>query len=155
MLSPEPLPDVTSLYNLDFEVLQEGWSVYELEDLNKIRARVILQQIRGPNLPPKKGDRLGFSTNVIIIVDAPPSNRGPKGIPATQEEITNPKEHGGVEIAVRSSREPWNEYRIVGSNIRVRLKMVLNRVWRIQNRYDQLGDPVYVVNQTVLPIIEG
>lgn len=87
-------------------------------------------------------------------VDAPPNRRGQKGHPATQEELSDPKNHGGAEISIRSSREPWNEYHFVGTDRRLRVKIIVNRVWRIQDRFDAKGDPVYVINLTTLPVLE-
>ena len=45
--------------------------------------------------------------------------------------------------------------RITGTNIRLRVKMIANRVWKIRDRYDQNGDPVYLVNFTVIPVFES
>jgi hypothetical protein len=135
--------------------MSEGWSQYNLEDGNKLRARVILLGVRGPNLPPQKGDPIQFETNVNLKVEAPVNRRGPKGVPATPEEIADPMKHGGEPVNTLTSNEPWNEYHLKGSTIRIRLKLSLNRVWRIVDRFDNNGDPVYVVNFGTIPFIES
>ncbi len=154
--SAEPISDPSQLRILDFEIETiEGWSTYNLEDGNKIRARAVLLSVRGSSVNPKKGDVIAPETNVTVKVDSPPNRRGPKGSPATPEELNDPKGHGGVEAGITASSEPWNQYHLVGSNVRIRIKLVANHVWRIESRYDNLGDPVYVVTFSIIPSIEG
>jgi hypothetical protein len=152
-LSQPPQVDPATLYNLDFDIVKENWSVYNLEDGNKIRARVMLVSIKGQRVPPQKGDLVAPETSLTLKIDAPPNRRGPKGSPATPEEINDPKNHNGTEVGILNSNEPWNEYHVSNTDIRIRVKLVLNIVWRIKDRFDNLGDPVYVVNFTVVPAI--
>lgn len=156
MSVPNPqLPiDPSSLFNLDFDVMQEGWSVFNLEDGNKIRARCVLVSVRAQRVPPQKGDLVAPETQVILKVDSPPNRRGQKGGPASPEELADPKSHGGIEVGVVTSSEPWNEYHIKETPIRLSTKLILNRVWRIDERYDNVGDPVYVVRFTIIPTID-
>lgn len=151
---PKPPLDPATLFNLDFDIMRENWSIYNLEDGNKLKMRVFLIQVRSPSIPPKKGDQIVFEFSQAVTVDAPPNRRGQKGHAATQEELSDPKNHGGVEISVESSREPWNEYHLAGTDRRLRVKIIVNRVWRIQDRFDAKGDPVYVINVTTLPVLE-
>jgi hypothetical protein len=150
-----PPPDPATLHIVDFEIDREEWSVYNLEDGNKIRARVILVSVRATRIPPQKGDLIAPETNVQVKVDSPLNRRGPKGSPATPEEISDPKGNGGVEVRILNSNEHWNEYHLIGSGIRVRVKLVLNRIFRIKDRYDNVGDPVYVVNFSIVPFVES
>jgi hypothetical protein len=153
--SQPPPPDPATLHIVDFNIEREEWSIYNLEDGNRIRARVILVSIRTPRIPPQKGDLIAPETNVQIKVDSPLNRRGPKGSAATPEEVSDPKGHGGIEVHVLNSNEPWNEYQLVGSEIKMRVKLVLNRIFRIRDRYDNVGDPVYVVNFSIVPFIEA
>src|SRR3989337_352486 len=125
---PAPPHDPATFFNLDFDIMREGWSVYELEDGNKLRVRMFLTQLRGPSIPPQKGENITFEVSQAIKIDTPPNRRGPKGTPATMDEITNPLNHGGVEISIRNSNEPWNEYHVLNTSIRVRIKAVVSRV---------------------------
>jgi hypothetical protein len=155
VLAPDRPPvDPASLYILDFEVRKEGWSVYALDDGNKIRARAMLVSVRGEHATPQEGDVMIPETSVTVKVDSPPNRRGPKGSNPTPEELADPKTHGGEEVDVSNSNEPWNEYRIVGAAFKVRMKLVLNRVFRIRERFDVVGDPVYVVNFSINTTIE-
>ena len=149
-----PPSDPTKLYVVDFEVRKEGWSWYQLDDGNKIRARVMLISVRAsqPNL--KQQESVAPETNIIVKVDSPPNRRGPIGSNPTPEELSDPKGHGGEEVEIDSSNEPWNEYRVGRNALRLRMKLVLNRVWRIKGRFDPIGDPVYVVNFSVNTTIE-
>jgi len=153
--TPQPPADLTKLQILDFDVMQEGWSTYDLEDGNRMRCRIVLLQMRAPDIQPKKGDPIAPQISQHVIVDVPPNRRGSPGHPATQEEVAKPKEHGGEEVAIRSSSEPWNEYHITNTNVRLRVKIIVNRIWKIRDRFDQNGDPVYVVTSTVIPVFES
>jgi hypothetical protein len=75
--------------------------------------------------------------------------RTEEGHQALPEEVSDPINHGGFEISVAQSSEPLNGYYVV-SKIKVKLKLVLNKVWRLKDRYDSMGDPVYVANFTIL-----
>jgi hypothetical protein len=149
-----PPPDPASLYVVDFEVRKEGWSWYQLDDGNKIRSRVILVSVRAVKPTLKKGEFVAPETSITVKVDSPPNRRGPKGSNPTPEELSDPKGHGGEEVEINNSNEPWNEYRVGGNVLRLQMKLVLNRVWRLKDRFDPVGDPVYVVNFGVNTTIE-
>ena len=153
--SAAPTQDVSTLRVIDFDVDREDWSRYELEDGNKVRARLILVGLRGPRVPPQRGDPIVPESTLTVKVDAPLNRRGPKGIPTTPEEIADPKKHGGVAVNVVNSSEPQNVYSIKGTAGKIRIKLVLNQIWRIDDRYDHLGDPVYVVNFSAVPYVEA
>jgi hypothetical protein len=68
--------------------------------------------------------------------------------------MADPKGHGGVEVNVLNSDEPWNEYRLLNTDIKVRLKLMINRIYSLKDRYEANGDPLYIVNFATVPTIE-
>lgn len=83
----------------------------------------------------------------------PRTEEGHPVIPALPEEVSDPLNHGGLEVSVIGSSEPWNEYAFDESG-KIKLKFVLNKVWRLKDRYDNVGDPVYVTNFIVVNNLE-
>src|SRR3990172_8168031 len=70
---------------LDFDVLEEHWNDYELEDNSKLRGRVIVTRVaRRPGMPTGQYD-LSFQT--VFIITAPLEGRGSPGPPLSPEEI--------------------------------------------------------------------
>jgi len=53
----------------------------------------------------------------------------------------------GVEMEFKSIKEDWNEYQINDGTI-VRLKVVVTNVARITDKYDNDGNPIYVVKSS-------
>jgi len=145
-------PSISSFFNVTFNIVHEDWSIYTLEGGSKLRTRVILVSLKSSQLPVKKGVSINIEYQVITKADVPPNSRGPSGHPALPEEISDPVNHGGQEVSVISSTEPWNEY--IFENGRIKLKLVLNKLWRLNNRYDNTGDPVYITNYSVLNNVE-
>ena len=60
----------------------------------------------------------------------------------------------GVEVAVESSSEKWNEYTLQDGT-KIRLKPILIEVIRVNDHYDHEGNPLYIAKaQTVVNIAE-
>jgi len=52
-----------------------------------------------------------------------------------------------VELSFRSSGENWNEYLLDDGTV-IRVKLVVTDVVRLDGQYDQVGNPVYLVQST-------
>jgi hypothetical protein len=60
----------------------------------------------------------------------------------------------GVEVAVESSSEKWNEYTLEDGT-KIRLKPIIIQVVRITDQYDPEGNPLYVTKaQPIVTIVE-
>jgi len=156
---PPPLePKNTEV--LDFEVIEEYWNEYELEDDTKLRGRTVLTRATRPRLGAVAG-RYDLSFNHIFTVTAAPDQRGKPGPPLSSEEITVKPDDisSGVKIPVRliSHSEPWNIYRIEKTMDMFQVKLVVNAVYRAKDRFDQFGEPAYVVTNSVMiaPVAKG
>ena len=52
-----------------------------------------------------------------------------------------------IELDFKTKKEEWNEYEVIdGTTIRV--KLVTSNIVRVQNRYDDEGNPIYLVKST-------
>jgi len=136
---PEGYPD--EFEELDFDIVEEGWNVYELSDGVTIKCRNFLKKII---VDPNEPNKFAFDIAPIISsVFAPLVNRGEKNNPPTPQEYeTLP----GYEIKINTSNEPFNVYRILKNGKIVRLKLVVTKVTRIVDRFDNEGLPFYILN---------
>lgn len=52
-----------------------------------------------------------------------------------------------IELDFQTKKEEWNEYEVAdGTTIRV--KLVTSNIVRVQNRYDNEGNPIYLVKSS-------
>ena len=142
---PQPPPKDTEV--LDFEIVEERWNEYELADETKLRARIILTRVMRPRFGPT--GQFGFSFESFFRVTAPREKRGEQmQIPAREEWAALPKEP----VRITTTNEPWNRYRIPETGDVIQLKLVVSEVFRVKDRFDQFGEPFYMV--TSGPLIE-
>jgi hypothetical protein len=60
----------------------------------------------------------------------------------------------GVDVAVKESNERWTEL-ILADGTTVRLKPNVLTVTRIDGKYDQEGNPIYVVNSNQIMLVQN
>lgn len=155
-----PPPQSKDLEVLDFEVIEEHWNEYELEDDTKLHGRIILTRVARP-LHGAVAGQFGFSFNNIFTVTAPPSQRGKPGPPVAPEEVVVKPEDisSGTKAPVRTitHSEPWNIYRIEKTTDMFQIKLVVSAVYRVKDRFDQFGEPAYVVTSSpmIAPVAKG
>ena len=53
----------------------------------------------------------------------------------------------GVPVSVSSASEQWNEY-LLEDNTVVRMKLVVTDVVKVDERYDQDGNPLYIMKSS-------
>jgi len=149
---PPPL-EPKNLEVLDFEVIEERWNEYELEDNTKLLGRVILTRAVRP-LHGAVAGQYGLSFNPIFMITAPPDQRGKPGPPVSLEEAAVKPEDisSGAKVPVRviSHSEPWNIYRIEKTTDMFQAKLVVSAVYRIRDRFDQFGEPAYSITHTTI-----
>lgn len=157
--APSPSYDSKEVEVLDFDVLEEYWNEYDLEDNSRLRARLIVTRVAlRPGTPVGQFD-LSFQT--ILMITAPPNQRGAPGPPVSPEEINVSPEDiaSGRKIPVRplTNNEPWNIYRVEKTTDVFQAKLVVSAVYRIKERYDQFGEPAYVITSgpVVAPLAKG
>jgi hypothetical protein len=128
---------------VDFEIANEGWNLYEIEDGTRLRARVVLKTVI------KFGDgRYLFGVEQITgIAFLPEKLRGP---PSTQkyspEELSKNIEIEDLEF--KTLKENWNVYRL-SDGLTVSIKCEVTQINRTR-LFNELGEPIYTVNITSL-----
>jgi hypothetical protein len=152
--------DPKELDVLDFDVIEEHWNEYELEDNTKLRGRVFLTRVARPLHGSISGKyALSFSTHFTST--ALPNLRGSPGSPITPEEanVKDDDISSGIKMPVRilNQSEPWNIYRVDKTTEMFQVKLVVSAVYRLKDRYDQFGEPAYIIINKPLtsPVAKG
>jgi len=151
--------------DVDFEVEKEVWNVYELEDRGRVTIKMrtilikLLKSTRVPTEPPppgippsaRKEEFHGSFQNIVVVAKCPPHLMGePSPPPTSKEEFeTLPR----TEINFIPFYEDWNVYKLP-DNKRLRVKLVVSSIFKVEGRYDQYGYPVYEVQSTnaIVPV---
>ena len=122
-----------------FEPIKEGWNEYSFSDHTIVKFRTIVTRIvKHKNTPIGQYD---ISFNNVNAVYSPPQNRGqPTNI--LQEELEKTDK---FEVQPITSAEPWNEYRLIATDDVLKVKYVANAFYKIKDKFDQFGEPVYMV----------
>jgi len=144
----------------DFDVIEESWNNYVLEDGTEIHARIVLMRVARPKQGFKPG-QYDLQFSLVSSVTALPEKRNDPGIPLTPEEILVKPEDitDGTKIPTKpmSTSEQWNVYRVRKTGDMFRTKMLVSEVYLVKDRFDQNGEPQYVLNWTpvVGPVAKG
>lgn len=133
---------------IDFEVANEDWNLYELEDGAKLKTKFVLISVT------KRGNEYGFSSqNVVGMAYVPLELRGPPTQPGrryTIEEIEKAIEKDDMQY--KTIKEVWNVYRLKdGATLSV--KLTLAKVSRTR-LYTDIGEPVYQVQTVPIPKVK-
>jgi hypothetical protein len=136
----EPSPD--DLQNMEFEVVQESWSRYDLADFTVIRGRLIVTRVA--KLKHGPADQYRLAATPIFATFAQTHGAPSKELPAPSEYQTMEKEP----VAIITSSEPWNKYRLVETGDILQIKLVATEVFRLKNKFDPFGEPIYWVGHT-------
>lgn len=131
----------------DFKTLTEGWSEYSLEDGTVIRTRVILSKVISKV---KGGIDFRLSEQSYAASFSPQKLKGPVGsskiLPEEIAKIAESLKKEDMDIII--SKEYWNEYEL-STGDKVYSKAVLVSA-SLTDRYDDIGDPIYVVQTQIL-----
>lgn len=147
---------VSDIDNIEFKIVKESWNQYDLKGDIVLRARAFITRIaenKNVPLPPnlKPGEtttQFNFSIKKDFQIFAPDilKDEPTKLLPPIDQIPDDKKE----EIEVLTYSEPWNIYEIVKNGSIVKMKLVVNKVWRIKDTFDNLGEPYCVVNNSPL-----
>jgi hypothetical protein len=145
--------NVDEFVEVSFEPLEEKWNTYVLEDGTVIRARSILVKVFAPRNAYRylsTGSSIKLKTFPVFAVTAPPTLRGKPSIePPTLEELQNPAKFGEA-VKIMHHDEQFNVYKIVSTGEVFKTKMVASDLAIRLRRYDEEGQPLYVVNHAVV-----
>jgi hypothetical protein len=57
------------------------------------------------------------------------------------------KVYDGLDLDFKAINEDWNEYHVADGSI-IRMKLVVTNIARIPDKYDNAGNPIYVVKSS-------
>jgi len=138
--SKNPMP--RDFEEMEFTVENEEWNEYELKDGARIRGRIILKKIiRDPYNPNKFN--IDFS-QPIWAVFAPTALRGEPNLDRLEKDSSEK-----FEVHVDRNHEPWNVYRIVKTDQKLKVKLTATEVNRWADKFDKNGLPVYDIPNRV------
>jgi hypothetical protein len=127
--------------DLDFEVIEEHWNEYELEDNSRVRCRIILMKIIGD---PHNLQYNSFELSpVMLSVYAPLANRGERNNEPRPEECNNLPSY---EVRIIRADEKYNRYKILRNGRIVKIKLEVPEINRLTNRFNSQGLPFYVIS---------
>jgi len=138
--SKNPMP--IDFEEMEFTIENEEWNEYELKDGVKIRGRIILNKIiRDPYNP----NTFSFDfAKPIFAVFAPTALRGETNLEGLGKDSSKK-----FEVHVNRNHEPWNVYRIVKTDQKLKIKLTAREVNRWADKYDKNGLPVYDIPNKV------
>jgi len=136
---------------IDFEPIIERWNNYRLRDGARVRGRVLLLKLLAPRGRVDRylthGSQLQTKTQTIFVVSAP-HLKGPPGPPLSPDEVRTALERGAL-VEVMESEEHWNVYKIVKTGEVFKLKLVVSDIYKLSNRFDPEGEPIYIITNTL------
>jgi hypothetical protein len=138
---PPKNPMPIDFEEMEFTIENEEWNEYELKDGARIRGRIILSKIiRDPYNP----NTFSFDfSKPVWVVSAPIALRGESNWNGVEKDASK------FEVHVDINHEPWNVYRIVKTDQKVKIKLTATEVNRWADKYDKKGLPVYDVPNQV------
>ena len=64
------------------------------------------------------------------------------------------QEVDGIEVRSKSVTEDWNEYDLEDGST-LRLKVFISDILRLQDKYDQEGNPIYIVKSGNIVVVKA
>lgn len=124
---------------VDFDVIAENWSAYELEDKTIIRTKIVLMSIEKSGKEKKKS-KSTLGIQLMVVVDSG-KNRGPLG---KKWEVSE------LEKYVTESNMMFRQIKDGGPSVydtkrsRILVRPVVKQVLKT-SKFDHNGDPAYIV----------
>ena len=131
----------------DFEVVQEGWSEYEVHGGTVImRGRIVL--VRLFQLPDPRGQAFSAATVPIFAVRA--QREEDLGEPENKPFDPSIDKTEPVDFQMRA--QPWNVYRYRDGtkSYRLQIGLAVTGVSRVIGRFDHVGEPMYLAHHQAL-----
>jgi len=132
---------------VDFDVIEEDWNFYEVEDGTIIKAKLVLIKIVREDIDNVGNPIYGLNTQKIFGVIPPKELMGPPSERSyTPEEVVNSIVEEDLEFRV--IKENWNEYKLKDGT-KLNIKLVITTIART-DLYDQRGEPIYSIQSQIL-----
>ncbi len=138
------LPEETDVEEfLDFEIVNEKWSTYEIEDGTILKSKFVLMSAVAYGERDEAGTRLTkFGTNPISVIYSPPELRGPPEPNLSAKELEEYITERNLKFSI-IKEGGINEYKFEKATIQV--EHTITRIHKT-SRYLVDGMPAYVMN---------
>jgi hypothetical protein len=131
--------------SIPFELLREQWNEYVFSDQTVVRVRLILTHVfQEYELGPYR-----VLTQKLTLVTAPSQREPGKHVQGVCSDGCVKWE---TQPLLRDER--WNEYSIPESSLVLRILFLQKQASKIIDRYDETGQPIYVIEGKSLITIE-
>lgn len=135
----------SNLKPLDFEIIQENWNSYTLDDGTRLKGRIFVTRTFQDKLD-LKNIVIDLSDPIYIVVSASSNNIGKSNIP----ESTEYSQLERKEVNIIDCSEKLNIYKIPEITINIKVKLVVSDIYRAVDKYEKFGLPFYFVNGTTI-----
>jgi hypothetical protein len=135
---------------LNFKVIKEDWFVYKLKDGTILRVKpVLVKAFETDQVGPDGKKIFEFVGQNIVTVSSPENLKGTPTLPLPSPESALKLDKEEVEIDETVYEPQWNIYELENGQ-RIKTKIVITHVYRIKNKYDEWGNPYYIIQSTAI-----
>jgi hypothetical protein len=127
---------------VDFDVMKENWSIYELEDDAAIRIKIVLTDLEETNQAGGKPNKLGFGARLLSTVFSPTAIKGEKGGVWNLKELEAAIIQSNLKFRLIKDGGP-SEYET--SKAKITIRHILRSVDKT-SKFDQRGNPAYIIH---------
>jgi hypothetical protein len=150
-------PSDPNYRSYDFHVIQEDWNEYELQDGTRVKGKLVVTKIlRRQTTPLNQFEITGVP--VFVVTTDPSRRRVPTPLTSEEVQVLNTPGPNDIKVPVETatSAERWNQYRITQTDEVLRVKLILIDMFRVRDRYDEMGEPMYwfTSGQIVAPLAQ-
>jgi hypothetical protein len=135
---------------LEFKIVKEDWFIYRLKDGSILKVKPVLIKVFETDQVDPAGKKIYATLGQNIVTVTSPENL--KGtptlpLPPPNEALKLDKEEVEVEHAIYDPR--WNIYELENGE-KLKVKIVITHVYKIKGKYDEFGNPYYVVQSVTV-----
>lgn len=124
---------------LDFTVVREDWSRYDLADNAILKVKIVLKKVRKT----QQGQQASYSIDLQPISVVLTNEHG-----TPDTSVHSPQELKASitqdDIRFTTVSQDWNEY-VVDDGTRIKIQPIVMRVSKT-SKFDKFGDPIYLID---------
>jgi hypothetical protein len=146
-----PLPrQPRPVKELNFKIIKEDWFIYKLKDGSILKVKpVLIKVFETDQVGPDGKKVLAFHGQNIVAVSSPENLKGTPTLPLPSPTDALKLDKEEVEIDGSIYDPQWNIYELENGQI-IKSKIVIVHVYRIKGKYNEMGDPYYVVQSVTI-----
>lgn len=126
----------------DFDVLEEGWNIYKLDDGTTLKHKLVLVRMIREKVDEMGNPEYGFVMQKVFGIIPPEKLRGTPSVKKhSSEELSD--SIVAEDINFETIGENWNRYRLK-DGVSLDIKPIVTMVSKT-DKFDERGDPVYLI----------